>query len=625
MTRPGQIKTLTAVTLFFLLLALLATFPLVLGMTTHIYGPFYGTDMRGAVWHLWWYKQAIHQGLDFASCPYVAAPFGADLSREPVSWAALWLLFALLAPLSPLACLNLLTLLTLTMTGLVSFLLVKRLTGHTAAALIAATAFTFAPYHLNKLAEFSFFFLGNWFVLFVLSLMFYHQNKNRWTLLLAGLSLGVTAAFSPYYGFLGVVGLAVYGVFDALYAWRLRVRQDPRDAGVRRLFKDALRSMAPLAVVAAVALLFNAPVAVNVIKALFAAGQGPGPAADIPYVRSLKYLFAQSARPLSYLLPAATHPVFGRFTQRMFGSFLYGRGAIEQTLYVGWIPLFLAWSAYGEWKKRRRQGLERTNGLLVREDYAIGLFLALTATAFFVSLPPYIDLLIFKIYLPSYFLHKLLPMFRAYARFGMVVMLGVSVLAGFGIKFLLERLRTRNAKGTLATLLFIGILFEFTNIPPWRATDISRTPEVYRWLALQPADVIVAEYPMTLANSGEAQFEYDYQFYQTRHGRRLVNGAYPGTKAFEVKKAVRRVDDPRTPHLLKALGTDYIIVHTDEYTRGYRDDVAVAGTVPQVDRMDGYRFLRRFGAAEIYEVIAPQAPAGAPPAGAAALPTGGEA
>ena len=607
MTVPGHLKTLIVLALLFVLLAALATFPLILGMTTHIYGPFHDTDLCGAVGHLWWYKQAITHDLDFTSCPLMAAPFGTDLSQEPVSWPVRWLLFGLLSWISPLASLNLLTLLTLTMTGGVCFFLVKRLTGQGAAALIAATMFTFAPYHLNKLAEFSFFFLGNWFVLFVLSLILYHQTRRRWTVWLAGLSLGLTAAFSPYYGFFGVVLLAVYGIFNALYAWRLRVRQD------RRLLSDALRSAAPLVVIAVIAVLFNAPLVVGVIKAFFAAGEGAPSVVDIGYARPLKYLFAQSARPLSYLLPAASHPVFGRFTQKMFGSFFYGRGSIEQTLYVGWIPLFLAWTAFREWKRRRRAGIDRGDDLLVREDAFIGLFLMLGITAFLLSMPPYLDLFVFKIYLPSYFLHKLLPMFRAYARFGMIVMLCVSVLAGFGIKFILQRLRTKSSRLVFAALVFAGIVFEFTNVPPWRATDISATPEVYQWLARQPQDVIVAEYPMAAAGIGEAQTEYTYQFYQTRHGRRLVNGAQRGTPAFEVKEAIRQVDGPRTPGILKALGTRYVIVHMERYGSGWRDDVAMAGEPPKVRETDGYRFVRSFGPADVYEVVGPAH------AGAAAL------
>jgi len=606
MTAFKTLKLPLAITLFFLLITLLATFPLILNMDTHIYGPFYDTDLRGAIWHLWWYKQAIEQGSDFRVCPMMAAPFGIDLSKEPVSWAARWVLFGLLSILSPLMTLNVLTLLSLFMTGLISFSLIKHLTGSVAGALLAAAAFTISPYHLTKIGAFSFFFLGNWFVLFILSLMHARRARSLGKIILTGLTLGLTAAFSPYYGFFAMVTLVLIGIFDTLATWRAR-RLRNGVSGMQEFCVCFVGRIVPVIVIAGIAILFNAPVVAGVIKSFTPVMDisGNTAAAGTDYVRPLKYLIAQSARPLSYLLPAGSHPIFGPFTQRMYGSFLYGRGAVEQTLYLGWIPLLLALAAFRTWKERRRAGNIPADDIGASDDSRIGLFLMLGAAAFLLSLPPVIDLFIFKVYLPSFLLYKILPMFRAYARFGMVVMLCVSVLAGFGIKYILERLRTKRAKLLFTTLVLAGIAFEFAAMPPWRTTDISAAPAVYQWLAQQPQDTLVAEYPMAAAGRGEAQTEYKYQFAQTRHGKRLVNGAQRGTPAFEVKEAIHRVDAPETPGILKALGARYIIVHTERYGRGWRDDVAVAGKPPRVRGHKGYRFVRSFGSADLYEVIGP--------------------
>ena len=48
--------------------------------------------------------------------------------------------------------------------------------------------------------------------------------------------------------------------------------------------------------------------------------------------------------------------------------------------------------------------------------------------------------------MPSFFMYKILPMFRAYCRFGIVVELAVAVLAGFGLKFFLRDLSHREQK-----------------------------------------------------------------------------------------------------------------------------------------------------------------------------------
>ena len=55
--------------------------------------------------------------------------------------------------------------------------------------------------------------------------------------------------------------------------------------------------------------------------------------------------------------------------------------------------------------------------------------------------------------------------------------------------------------------VFFLVLFEFINIPPFRNLDLSKTPPVYEWLASQPEDVVVAEYPW-LSSIDEEHYEY---------------------------------------------------------------------------------------------------------------------
>ena len=66
------------------------------------------------------------------------------------------------------------------------------------------------------------------------------------------------------------------------------------------------------------------------------------------------------------------------------------------------------------------------------QAFYVKLFLFITFVGILFSMPPYWNFGIFKIYFPSFFMYKILPMFRAYARFGILVMLSISVLAGIG-------------------------------------------------------------------------------------------------------------------------------------------------------------------------------------------------
>lgn len=343
----------------------------------------------------------------------------------------------------------------------------------------------------------------------------------------------------------------------------------------------------------------------RIFKIVFSAGQVSTEKTAIGFGRSMDYLFAQSARPLSYLMPASTHPFFGQFTQKMFGSIFYGRGATEQTLYLGWVSLLLAYIAFRSWRSMRLNPAKNLKFLSSEENFLIGFFIFSAWAAFFFSLPPVVDLGLFKFYLPSYFVYQILPMFRAYARFGIIVSLCVSILAGYGLKVILGKIKTKTMQGFVFAFILLAVMFEFTNIPPTRVTDLTKMPKVYAWLKEQPGDLIIAEYPMIKFSPGEAWTNYDYLYYQTKHEKRLVNGASVGTKAFEIKKKILKVEDKTTPAILKALGTKYVILHTDLYKKGASKDVVeVIGEAPSLDKIEGYRFLKAFGPDLVYEIVA---------------------
>ena len=179
-----------------------------------------------------------------------------------------------------------------------------------------------------------------------------------------------------------------------------------------------------------------------------------------PYRRPFNDLFEQSARPLSYLLPAVVHPVFGKFTEQFIGSSFYGMSFTEHTLYLGWVPLILAFVALRRWRRKGKESKKSgtvpfRDSPFYRDDFYIGFFVFLAVAAWLFSQPPWWNIFGFKIYMPSFFMYKILPMFRAYCRFGIVVMLAVAVLAGFGLKFFLERFKSQRTK-VAVTALFAG-------------------------------------------------------------------------------------------------------------------------------------------------------------------------
>jgi hypothetical protein len=139
-------------------------------------------------------------------------------------------------------------------------------------------------------------------------------------------------------------------------------------------------------------------------------------------------------------------------------------------------------------------------------------------------------------------------------------MLGVAVLAGFGIKFFLEKFKSAAAKILITILLSGLVLFEFWSYPPFKIVDLFRYPKVYDWLKTVKSDIVIAEYPLDIESTSEF-----YKFYQTRHGKRMINGSIPGSPANRFMQKLTKVSESNTTVTLKQLGVRYILVHKQLY------------------------------------------------------------
>ena len=123
----------------------------------------------------------------------------------------------------------------------------------------------------------------------------------------------------------------------------------------------------------------------------------------------------------------------------------------------------------------------------------------------------------------GYLYPYLLPLhaMRVYCRIGVVVVLGVSLLAGMGARTLLERLPTSPWRYAVPALLLLGMLAEYAPFPlPYQRLDWERPPPAYRTLAADPDDVAVLEWPQ-----GTDDLDDYFTFMSINHWKRLVNGA----------------------------------------------------------------------------------------------------
>jgi len=273
--------------------------------------------------------------------------------------------------------------------------------------------------------------------------------------------------------------------------------------------------------------------------------------AEVSLGKPSSQLVEYSARPWDYILPPAQNPLLGRFSSGFIQSHLHNSFLHEQTLYVGWVMLVLA--IWGFLKLRRAEDQERR---------FLGFFLPLAGSAAFLfSLPPIVDLAGVRVPMPSSLLGWFFPMFRVYARLGVVVGLLVIILGGFGLSGLLARSRKR-------TFLALGVgalvLLECWTMP--QSIDLSRPPSVYAWIR-QDAEVgAIAEYPLCfppqkIGDHLNLWDLYERMFWQTVHGKAFFGGTPTQATALAMQVQLADPSNPGTPVRLRWLGVTHLVCH----------------------------------------------------------------
>ena len=204
---------------FFLVLALAWTWPLVTRLSWQIvHHP--GDPLLNA-WILWWNTQAV-PFTDAWWSPAVFHPLaGAFALSEHLAGIAVFTAPLHAAGVTPLAASNVALILSGWLSGVFAFLLGRRITGSTAAGLLAGVAFAYAPYRASHLSHLQV-LTAQWMPL-ALFAMHCHldDRRRRWLVLFAAAWL-LQALSNGYY-------LLFFPVLLALWlAWFVDWRRDPR-------------------------------------------------------------------------------------------------------------------------------------------------------------------------------------------------------------------------------------------------------------------------------------------------------------------------------------------------------------------------------------------------------------
>jgi hypothetical protein len=181
---------------------------------------------------------------------------------------------------------------------------------------------------------------------------------------------------------------------------------------------------------------------------------------------------------------------------------------------------------------------------------------------------------------PYAWLHAYVPGFdglRVPARFEMIVILALAVIAGFALARV-----PRRGRGVTLAAIGAAILIESTAAPiplngisPEEAVrtpaDGLRTgpevPAVFRFLATLPEGAAIVHFPF-----GYEQYELRYMFYSTAHWRPILNGysgffprSYSALRG-PLQRALREPDQAWTS--LSATGATHAVIHGSAFLEG---------------------------------------------------------
>ena len=367
---------------------------------------------------------------------------------------------------------NWLVLLTFPLSALAAYLLARHLALPTPAAFLAALLFAFSPFHIAHAAYHPHVAQTQWLPLYLLAL-WRCMDRATWPAV-AGLAAATAAVtLSNFYG--GLIAALITPAAIGAY-WFARARFEPRAA------RQLAVSAGALVAIAAAGLAFvwlRAPAIVR-DRAAFA------------FVR--EDLFRFSAQWWSYLVPPVAHPLLGGLARRLWIAARVDEGLLEQQVSLGWSVIVLGGVAIGGWLRPRANQAAQTP--LQR---AVPLLAGVAITALVCSLAPERAIFGIAIARPSALLYPIVPMFRSYARFGVVVQLMAALLAGIGAARLLAA-RTRASRTACAVLVGLAIA-EYAVWPPAMSRDVLPTA-AHRWVMQQTAGSRVLDCePLTPASS----------------------------------------------------------------------------------------------------------------------------
>jgi hypothetical protein len=420
-----------------------------------------------------------------------------------------------------------------------AYYLVRHLTSDRRAAIVSGICFAFCPYVFGRTSHIQLLIIGGFpFALLALHRVLDAPGWPRGAVL--GAAIGAQATISGYYAILTALMIGAAALTAAI---------------ARGLWKDR-RFWLAMAAAAAVALACILPLALPYIQLRRASGFARPLAEAAQYSADWRAYLASSAWAHRWMLAP-----LGHWKEVLFPGFVAGSLGIAG-LMVGW----------------RRRGRARETAIL----YGV-----LTALAAWASVGPHGGL-----YAVLYDTVPVFSWLRAPARFGVLVALGLSVLAGRALAQLLSR--TRRAT-LIAGAVAVAAAVELAT--PLRFREVQPFAPAYDVLASLPPGPVI-ELPF-LAKNGELHGHANYMLRSTAHWMPLINGYsdYIPPEFEERAQSLRGFPSRDAFRVLAAYPPRYAIFHP----QSYRDPALLRRRIREFS--DCLRPIYVTGPAELYEVL----------------------
>lgn len=553
---PGAALRTAAILGAYLVASVVYTFPLVLHLSDALIDR---PDTLFNSWVLAWDVHALTTNPLHLLAANIFFPF-----PQPLTYSDTMLTGALMvAPIelltaNPALAHNLLTLASLVLAAFATYLLVHELCRDRPAAFVCGALFSFSLIRQGQLDTVQLLQIG-WLPL---ALLFLHRalrsGRTADYLLFALLSV-CQALAAVYLMFLTAVGIGTFLVFEVITSRTLLRRG------------HAIRLGGALVVIA---------VCLSPVALAYGATQR-----IFGYHWSPDLIHSLSAAPTDFLAVQPSSLAYAWLLAR-FDNPIFTNG---HALFPGLLVLLFAAVSLlhlAPWLRARAARREVGRYVLIG---SVAVALALGPSAAITGMLPY-----------DWF-YKWVPGFSAMripARFDVLGLLALAVLAGFGMALLSDWVLRRGGTpgpvlGAIGALAFVELLSSPVALRP---VPSAPNDGVYAWLRSHEPDAVVGEIP-TRGPTGLATI--DYQYLSTLHWHPLVNGysGFTPPQYVAVSDQLNAFPDPTAVEVLRGLGVRYVVAHLESLDAANRQRLANADL-----SSPGFSMAATFGSVVVYEL-----------------------